>query len=344
MKYKLLSIDGKSINNIGDYVQALASAQFLPQIDGYINREALADYDGEECKVIMNGWYMHDSKQWPPSSKIHPLLVSMHINKTVSDDMLKNEGLAYFKKYSPIGCRDTNTQQLLQSKGVNAFFSGCMTLTLGRTYKTTSKGDKVCFVDPSIPLRGGSWLYAKDVLFLMFNISLVKSIAKKMTISQNKIKNVIISARFARLYSKLFTKETLKDAEYISQENSFYASLNNDTKLLEAEKLVKLYAQARLVVTKRIHCALPCLGLETPVYFLQNIDDSEISTCRFGGLADLFNRIFVGSDGLKAEFDHKGKLSKDNIVENKDLWKSLADNLSKICADFVDNNNDFSGN
>lgn len=56
--------------NIGDYIQALASAQFLPHIDGFINREKLKDYKEEPCSVIMNGWYIHNPEQWPPSNKI----------------------------------------------------------------------------------------------------------------------------------------------------------------------------------------------------------------------------------------------------------------------------------
>lgn len=52
MKYKLLSVENIAKTNIGDYFQALASSQFLPQVDGFIDREKLKDYDGEECKVI----------------------------------------------------------------------------------------------------------------------------------------------------------------------------------------------------------------------------------------------------------------------------------------------------
>ena len=39
MKYKLLAVSTEREVNIGDYIQALASAQFLPHIDGFIQRE-----------------------------------------------------------------------------------------------------------------------------------------------------------------------------------------------------------------------------------------------------------------------------------------------------------------
>ena len=64
MLYKLLSVSKhKKISeiNIGDYIQALASSQYYPQIDGFLDRdEDLKDYNGEPCKMIMNGWYMHN--------------------------------------------------------------------------------------------------------------------------------------------------------------------------------------------------------------------------------------------------------------------------------------------
>ena len=338
MKYKLLSVEGKGVNNIGDYIQALASSQFLPQIDGFINREGLADYDGDECKVIMNGWYMHNPKEWPPSSKIHPLFVSMHINKTVSDEMVVGEGLDYLKKESPIGCRDTNTLEMLKNRGVDAFFSGCMTLTLGEKYKSSKHGDKVYFVDPVVPLGGGLRYLTKDVCFLLWNLILVLSISKKMIVSRKWINNVIISARFARLYSKVFSKTTLRNGEYISQESSRFTKMSNEQRLQEAERLITIYSEAKFVVTKRIHCALPCLGIETPVYFIQKDDDSDISSCRFGGLTELFNRIMISRDGLRPDFEYKDKLSESNLIKNKESWKPLARKLSKMCKDFVQDN------
>ena len=51
MKYKLLSVSKspKLVGiNIGDYIQALAAAQFYPHIDGFIDRDVdLKDYDDE---------------------------------------------------------------------------------------------------------------------------------------------------------------------------------------------------------------------------------------------------------------------------------------------------------
>ena len=331
MKYKLLSIENKSVNNIGDYVQALAASQFLPQIDGFINREGLSDYDGEECKIIMNGWYMHDPTKWPPSPLIKPLFVAFHLNTSVANQMLTPEGVGYLKAHEPIGCRDLNTVELLKQRDIDAYFSGCLTLTLGRNYKNANKKDKVYFVDPIIPQ--GSFL--KDITFMLSNLRLVGKLTGKLLPGHAKYKQMIIAARFMRIYSKVFSKETIADAIYISQQNAYYASLSNEDRLKEAERLVKLYAEALFVVTRRIHCALPCLGLETTVYFIEKENDDEISRCRFGGLTDLFNKIVISPSGLKCAFTHSGIICKNNIVKNSNKWIPLAESLSRRCSDFV---------
>ncbi len=40
--------------NIGDYIQSLAAAQFLPHVDGYIDRDNILNL--LEGAVIGNGW------------------------------------------------------------------------------------------------------------------------------------------------------------------------------------------------------------------------------------------------------------------------------------------------
>ena len=53
-----------------------------------------------------------------------------------------------------------------------------------------------------------------------------------------------------------------------------------------AKKLLDKYARAKLVITTRIHAALPCLALNTPVIFVnQNVN------IRFSGLYKFLNTI-----------------------------------------------------
>lgn len=114
--------------NLGDDIQALAGINFLKKkgINEYvlIDRERLCDYDGDPVVLIMNGWYMHNIGKFPPSNKITPLFISVHIN----NKNLIGNNLNYFKSHEPIGCRDEYTVSLFLKFGVKAYFTGCLTL------------------------------------------------------------------------------------------------------------------------------------------------------------------------------------------------------------------------
>ncbi len=334
--FKLLSLDHKEVLNIGDYIQALADAQFFPHLDGFVNRERLDEYDGDECNVIMNGWFMHEPKHWPPSPKINPFFVAFHINSSAKDFMLSDDGVAYLKKYMPIGCRDLYTVSLLKEKGIDAFLSGCMTLTLGENYSSKEKDDKCYFVDPYIKIQRSLKNIIKCTFYLIFSLKSSIIITKKM-FHHLSFSKMLVSANFFHMYSKFFSKKMLLNSEYICQESSYYATnfKSDFDRLAEAERLVKLYARAKLVVTSRIHCALPCLGLETPVIYTKRKNDEEISSCRFGGLIDLFNVIVGDENGFNSCFEYDGKFIDSSKITNPTKWKKLRDNLKKQVENFV---------
>lgn len=341
MDYKLLSVSKELPEiNIGDYVQALASSQFYPKMDGFIERDELSLYAGEECKVIMNGWYMAKPENWPPSDKIKPLFVAFHINSKVKDVMLKPESLEYLKKYEPIGCRDTNTRDMLLENGVDAYFSGCMTLTLGKKYQSDKKNGTVYFVDPYFVTKWNKRSIIKGVMYLAFHFLPIVKIAKKYPEKKSFFRKCMILTGFYREYIKFFSKKVLTDAEYICQQDSYYreAFSNDYERLHEAERLVRKYAHARLVVTSRIHCALPCLGMDTPVIYTENAEQSDASACRFGGLRDLFN-IFQWKEGtIKPLFPWNAKVTSgsfSDLPRNKDNWKDLSVQLIDRCERFV---------
>ena len=188
MKYKLLSVSTEDQVNIGDYIQALASAQFLPHVDGFIQREKLKDYNGDECKVIMNGWYMLHPEQWPPSFKINPLFVAVHFNSLAKDYLLTPNSINYLKTFSPIGCRDNYTKELFCNKGVDAYFSGCMTLTLGYKYKNEKKEDKCYFVDPYFITKWNFYNTLFNSIYLILHWKPISIIAKKYPENKNELR------------------------------------------------------------------------------------------------------------------------------------------------------------
>lgn len=336
MKYKLLAVStGNGEINIGDYIQALASSQFLPSIDGFIQREKLNEYKNEEAKIIMNGWFMDHPENWPPSENIKPLFVAFHINSTVKEQLTSPSSIAYLKKFEPIGCRDENTVSLLKEKGVNAYFSGCMTLTLGKKYYTEEVENKYYFVDPFFVTNWSLPKICKNLFILLFNWRNIKKIAQKYYNQKTSLRKHLIITTFYNEYRKVFSKDILLNAEYINQQNleirKKYQS--NEALLKYAEELVKKYAKAKLVITSRIHCALPCIGLETPVIYIDNKQQSEASSCRLKGLKELFNIIYWNKDHLEDDFP--GEIGTQNLPRNKDEHREIIEHLISKCSDFT---------
>ena len=105
------------------------------------------------------------------------------------------------------------------------------------------------------------------------------------------------------------------------------ASVTDPAKRFElANDLLSLYASATFVVTSRLHCALPCLALGTPVLFCPVAKD----TYRFSGLFALL-RHTTRQDllGNRAPFD-LGAPS-----PNPDTYRNLRDNLIERCNSFI---------
>lgn len=338
MKKALLSVLTEEGLNIGDYIQALASSQFLDKIDLFIEREKLKDYDGEEVAMIMNGWYMFHTEQWPPSSNIHPLFVAFHLNNLVDKELLNDESISYFKKFEPIGCRDIQTVKKLESRGVKAYFSGCMTLTLGYKYHSNNKNGKVYIVDPIVTFNNVIDK-VKYLVLSVFKFKQIKIIYKKQ---YGKLPFRVIHlcrvSKFFYKYRKLFDEGLLLDAEYILHEGTFYHKYKTPKSLLnKAEELVKAYAQASCVITSRIHCALPCLGLETPVIYIYNDLQEDVSSCRLDGLVQLFNIVHWTGESVRTDIKYIGnKINTKNFPINSTEWKKYATELINKCLDFLE--------
>lgn len=320
MKYGLLTYQ-ESIEkyNVGDYVQSLAARQFLPQVDQYMNREKLGEYSGEKIKLIMNGWFTHNIHHWVPADNIDPLFVSFHLNSTAAPFMLTDKGIAYLKKHEPIGCRDKFTVQILEEKGIKAYFTGCLTLTLDN-YKVddSERGDDIYIVDPFYNYPNTDKLFKSPKYF-------VKGVLKGDAFKLGKINEHL---------KKVVDKELLESAHYVTQVLP-PGKQNDDEKFTYAEDCLKKYAKAKLVITSRIHCALPCLAMGTPVIFLNGFN-TFVDTCRFDGISELFNRVDVANDGsFNTNFNLSGKINKNTKITNLGLHHKLAEPLKEKCKTFI---------
>lgn len=315
MKYGLLTYDeNRKFFNVGDNIQSLAAKQFLPQVDLYLNRERLGEYSGEKVKLIMNGWFTHNIHNWVPSDNIDPVFVSFHMNNTAAPYMLSEKGIAYLKKHQPIGCRDQFTANILNEKGIDAYFTGCLTLTLD-SYKVddSERGDKIYIVDPLYNYPRPEKVFYNPKLTLK---NILNGTAFQLGKKNKHLKNFI-------------GDDVLKSAEFVNQEppsNTY----SDEEKFQMAEDLLNKYARAKMVITSRIHCALPCLALGTPVIFVNGFD-SFVDSCRFDGILELFNRIDIDSQtgAFTSNFGLEGKIDGKTTVKNLEKHHDLANALKK---------------
>jgi lipopolysaccharide biosynthesis glycosyltransferase len=192
MDYKLLD-KSRTSRNRGDYVQTLAALSNLLRFQNveYVGNTKLSNYlnslkkriqphrkitthaakvqpvaidrdfsSGREYPentwLISNGWFMHRNFQgpvdFPYPKNVLPLMISFHIQ---DPDVLTDEVVAELKRIEPIGCRDWTTLYRLRDFGIKAFFSGCVTTTVGQvlTPATGTKKRKLAQVETKINER-----------------------------------------------------------------------------------------------------------------------------------------------------------------------------------------------
>ena len=308
-----------AFKNVGDFTQSIAQRQYWKKIDTNVEMEELDEVESNEpVNVIMNGWFMWHPEKFPPSPCVNPLFVSFHIAPSIEHQFFTEETVAYLKKHEPIGTRDTTTQKLMEKYGIKSYFSGCLTLTLDKTYLQKEHGEDIYIVDPLVnyfypgskigkvkSLLGHFW-YCLTHYSKMSKLSKMYYHHEGLSYLQfsKKLQDLIETTAFYRKYSQCFSDDIILNAHYISQIVDNYTSV--DEKFRMADERLKKYAKAKLVITRRIHAALPCLSIRTPVILTINddiIDDKpQIASDggRFGGNLELFNYKKFSKNGVES--------------------------------------------
>ena len=243
-------------SNYGDDIQALAAIHLLKKLGVeevvFIDREKSFLYKGEPVHVVMNGWYITNYRYFPPTKQIHPFFIGFHVN---TEEVIR-DNIEYFKTHGPIGCRDLSTLQTCHKYGMDAYFSGCLTLTFD---EVLSKGEQVYLVDVTPPLDRNTILALSKI-------------------TESKPGQVITQTAPTR------------------KKESLARSLKHSNDLLDK------YKKAKLVITSRLHCALPCRAFGTDVVFIHN---NYAKDPRFKGLEKYLNGYDGGEPGSLPDLSYK---------------------------------------
>lgn len=155
--YRYEDVRGESeglVFSYGDIIQTLA-VDYMYQRMGIerkdiidVNFSNMKEYDGEYVILPLCGYASHYKRfnQLPTSAKIIPFIFSFEMSDETCDDLIP-----FLKKNEPIGCRDEFTMNLLRRKGIEAYISGCLTVTFPKRNETPENG-KVFLVDVSSKL------------------------------------------------------------------------------------------------------------------------------------------------------------------------------------------------
>lgn len=343
--------------NIGDYIQSLAQEQYWDKIDCYVYRDWMKTFcSKEKVNLIMNGWFMWNADQFPPSDSINPFFISFHLSPSISDKILSNdEALAYLKKHEPIGCRDIDTQKMLESKGIQAYFSGCLTTTLGLKYHHEKKTESVLFVEPFNPLcviriRQFVPRAIKAFCYMLKNWNIVKILSKRTVFERQtpiaklskRLAKLLTTAMFYHYYSSLFDDETLLKASFISQIIRT-DGVSEKQKLDIARDYIQRYADAPLVITSRLHAAFPSMAIGTPTIYINAdvfYDNKYRPAGRLEGNLELMNYYTWTEGGFVPGPDNNIKLNGEkinpnSIIINSERFNYIKNSLIENTMNFV---------
>ena len=278
----------KATDNLGDDIQTYVAMKYLPTIDYYIDREALSCFIPERKESV--SVIMNG---WYIHNKI-AWPPSPYINPLLISMHFKNQekvdvGDLYLK---------ANGGEYLKKFG-----------PVGARDLETEKRLR----------KNGIPSYFSGCLTL--TLEKFKNIKKK-----NKICLVDVSDEVAKKVKENTNKEIEILTHFLNSKNIKDKSIN--TRMKDVEKMLKKYQEAHLVITTRLHVALPCVALGTPVIVLHK---AYFDKDRLGTFFGLFEN-YLEADFLKKDISD----TLENPKSNSTKYLKIKNLLNKECENFIE--------
>lgn len=249
MKVALL---GFTTVNLGDDLQGIATSLNLPAVDRLVDRDQLSGLRLDERHFcLMQSWFTKQRLR-APSDALDPLFFGYCFG---SDTMQYGLWPRYLRRYQPIGARDLRSVELMKGRGIDTFWSGCLTLRMGS------------FMRP-VPREERSGVFMVDVL-----PDTEKAIPEALRERAIRISNAVPPAML-------------------------------DDPLARMHRIARMcdrLRRAELVITKRLHTALPCVGFGTPAVVFAK--DRKGNRHRFSGYETFLPVTFFGEKSQPPAID-----------------------------------------
>lgn len=273
-------------DNIGDDVQSYAAKRFLPTVDYVIDREALDTFDS------------------------HGEVVKAIMN-----------GWYMYSKFNWPPASVIDPLWVAMHISENDYFG------IGERFLEGIGGDY---------LRHYAPIGARDVSTLEMlernHIPAYLSGCLTLTIPQfdnvektNEVLLVDLDEKSEAIVRKRYPAENFQSVTHnVNAEE--YSALSAEDRLQRVEKLLRRYQGAKCVITSRLHCALPCLALRTPVLLVYKREYAP----RMQSFLTLLHYTEIDSfdEGVRA-FDPA------NPKANSEAYLPIREELSRRCREFL---------
>lgn len=273
-------------DNIGDDVQSYAAKRFLPTVDYVIDREALDTFDS------------------------HGEVVKAIMN-----------GWYMYSKFNWPPASVIDPLWVAMHISENDYFG------IGERFLEGIGGDY---------LRHYAPIGARDVSTLEMlernHIPAYLSGCLTLTIPQfdnvektNEVLLVDLDEKSEAIVRKMYPAENFQSVTH-NVNTEEYSALSAEDRLQRVEKLLRRYQGAKCVITSRLHCALPCLALRTPVLLVYKREYAP----RMQSFLTLLHYTEIDSfdEGVRA-FDPA------NPKANSEAYMPIREELSRRCREFL---------
>ncbi len=298
MQYGLLF--NKNAANLGDDIQSYAISQFMPRIDLLVNREKMDTFkfgDGTEpVSLVFAAWFMWHKYRWPPARQIIPLLVGFHNFDRA--DIIDDIGTYTLPIYSDSQFSGIGGQWMKDygPVGCRDYYTQKVLMDMGIENYFSGCITLTLPHQPETPDKGT----------YVVLVDLAPEVEKK-------VRSLIGNCYEIRKLSQ--TVPELKTMTW-------------DERKATVEKYLTIYQNAKYVVTRRLHVALPCLAMETPVMVIQGVKMNDAN--RFDPYRNWLH-YYRNNDFI--ERDYKG-FDFINGTPNKNDYKRTREELIKRVKDF----------
>ena len=274
-------------NNLGDEIQSLAARRFLPRVDRYISREDL------QCDPACDGAVSTILNGWflhhPERWPPHPAIRPLLTSFHVSQSKPSR-----WRPWKPgpaqIVMSPENIEYLRRHGPVGARDRATLSLLSRHDVDSFYSG---CL---TLTLPAPKRIERKDIVACDLDADLLRVFASRL--------------RAPPLVTTHTDNVTRSEVD----------------RFAKAESLLQLYAGARLVVTSRLHCALPCIAFRTPVLFIPRTSELDRQQPALELAHHMSREDFLTG---------RGRYDLEDPPPNPGLYTPLAEKLAAQCEAFV---------